>query len=447
VTTPGIDESKIFTLDPTAITVKDELPRIRKELGEIEKLAESIKKFGQLQPVVINQNNELIAGGRRLAACMIAGISVRVCYVDAIDHMLMREMELEENVMRKALTVAEAILAEAELHNFKQELYGEALPGVTKDGEKQGWGVADTAELLGKSKSSTAEDLVLAAALKTMPELKKCETKNEMKSVLKSMEKVSQHMDGLIKYESTIKEAKEFVIVNRAMEGHITGIPDGSIDTILTDPPYGIDIFDVAMGIAGETGGEHTTSGHKYEDTWEYAKSVLEVFIPHSFRITKSNGHAYVFCGRDRFIFQYMYDNMTKAGWDVLKWPIVWAKREGGQNNQPSRWPSSAYEAILFARKSESRLVIEGRPDWIQCDPVLPSIKTHQAEKPVLLLKELLTRTNNPGDYIYDCFAGSGAVIETACDLKMLVIGCEKEIESYASMVTRMQKWLEKKNV
>jgi len=443
--TTGIDESKIFTLNPTEIQVKDELPRIRKELGEIDKLAESIKKFGQLQPVVINYNNELIAGGRRLAACMIADIPVRVCYVDAVDHMLMREMELEENVQRKALTVGEALLAEAELHNFKQELHGEALPGVTKEGEKQGWGVADTAALLGKSKASVAEDLVLAAALKIMPELGKLETKNEIKSVLKNMEKVSQQMDGLLKYEATIKEAKEFVIVNRSMESYLAGLPDGIIDTVLTDPPYGIDIFEIAMGIAGETGGENITAGVKYEDGEEYAKALLAELAVQSYRVTKSTGHIYVFCAPSHF--WWLKDVMTAAKWIVRERPIIWIKRESGQCNQPSMWPSSAYEFILFARKPDSKLVTEGRIDWVQCDPVLPSEKTHQAEKPTLLLKELLTRTNHPGDYILDPFMGSGAVIEAACDLKMLAMGSEKAVESYASVVTRMQKWLEKRNV
>lgn len=445
MTTPGIDESKIFTLNPFAITVKDELPRIRKELGEIEKLAESIKKFGQLQPVVINQNNELIAGGRRLAACIAADIPVKVCYIDAVDHMLMREMELEENTQRKALTVTEEVLAAAELHNFKQELYGEALPGVTKDGEAHGWGVKDTAELLGKSKAAIALDLILAAAIKTIPELSKCETKLEMKSVIKNMEKVSQQLDGLLKYEATIKEAKEFVIVNRAMEGHIAGMANGSIDTILTDPPYGLDIFEVAMGIAGHTGGENISAGVKYDDSEDYAKTLLKELAVQSYRVTNSTGHIYCFCAPSHF--WWLKETMNAAGWITRERPIVWIKRESGQNNQPSMWPSSAYEFILFARKPESRLINEGRIDWIQCDPVLPSEKTHQAEKPILLLKELLTRTNHPGAYIYDPFAGSGSTIEAACDLKMHVIGCEKAIESYASMVTRMQKWKEKNNV
>lgn len=43
--------------------------RFRKDLGDIQTLANSIQEIGLLQPIVVNQNNELIAGQRRLEAC------------------------------------------------------------------------------------------------------------------------------------------------------------------------------------------------------------------------------------------------------------------------------------------------------------------------------------------------------------------------------------------
>ncbi len=116
----GIDYSKVFELDPKLIKVHDELPRVRKDLGKIAELAESIKKFGQLQPVIINRNNELVAGGRRLAAVIIAGLKVKACYVDAVDVLTMREMELEENIQRKDLSPAEEVLALAEMHKLNR---------------------------------------------------------------------------------------------------------------------------------------------------------------------------------------------------------------------------------------------------------------------------------------------------------------------------------------
>lgn len=42
--------------------------RQRKDLGDIDGLAASIQDLGLLHPVVVDQRNRLVAGGRRLAA-------------------------------------------------------------------------------------------------------------------------------------------------------------------------------------------------------------------------------------------------------------------------------------------------------------------------------------------------------------------------------------------
>jgi len=47
--------------------------RFRKDLGNLEDLKKSIKEIGLLHPIVINENNELIAGQRRLESCKQLG--------------------------------------------------------------------------------------------------------------------------------------------------------------------------------------------------------------------------------------------------------------------------------------------------------------------------------------------------------------------------------------
>ena len=48
------------------IIIKQE--RYRKELGDIDTLADNISNLGLLQPIVINENNELVDGQRRMLA-------------------------------------------------------------------------------------------------------------------------------------------------------------------------------------------------------------------------------------------------------------------------------------------------------------------------------------------------------------------------------------------
>jgi ParB family chromosome partitioning protein len=43
--------------------------RCRRDLGNVSSLARSIAEIGLLHAIVITPNGELIAGGRRLAAC------------------------------------------------------------------------------------------------------------------------------------------------------------------------------------------------------------------------------------------------------------------------------------------------------------------------------------------------------------------------------------------
>lgn len=86
--------------------------RVRKNLGDLTSLAESLRKHGLLNPVVVNSRNELIAGHRRLEAAKKLGwsmIDVRVA--DGSDPADFVEMELDENTQRKNLTTDE--LAEA----------------------------------------------------------------------------------------------------------------------------------------------------------------------------------------------------------------------------------------------------------------------------------------------------------------------------------------------
>ena len=88
--------------------------RVRKNLGDLAPLMESMRVHGLMNPVVINSRNELIAGHRRTEAARKLGwetIESRI--IDTEDDAERVEMEIEENTQRKNLTTDE--LAEAYL--------------------------------------------------------------------------------------------------------------------------------------------------------------------------------------------------------------------------------------------------------------------------------------------------------------------------------------------
>ena len=82
--------------------------RIRKDIGNITRLKDSIESHGLLQPVIINQNNELLAGYRRIEAAKKLGWKeVEVTVVRTSNRLDSLNIELEENLFRKEFTFEE----------------------------------------------------------------------------------------------------------------------------------------------------------------------------------------------------------------------------------------------------------------------------------------------------------------------------------------------------
>jgi ParB family transcriptional regulator, chromosome partitioning protein len=84
----------------------DEETRIRKDIGDLAKLEESISQVGLINPLLVDENNTLVAGYRRLSACRSLGwkeIDVKVVELGG-DELKMLEAEAAENLFRKEFT-------------------------------------------------------------------------------------------------------------------------------------------------------------------------------------------------------------------------------------------------------------------------------------------------------------------------------------------------------
>lgn len=83
--------------------------RHRTNLGDLDSLATSMSEIGQLQPIVINADMRLIAGGRRLAAATQLGWSeIEAKIVDDLNSAAeLLRAERDENTCRKAFTLTE----------------------------------------------------------------------------------------------------------------------------------------------------------------------------------------------------------------------------------------------------------------------------------------------------------------------------------------------------
>ena len=84
--------------------------RVRRDLGDVDALKESLRTYGLLNPVTLNKDNELIAGERRLeAAKMLGWTNINAVILDNITPAEQLELELEENNQRKEFTKEELL--------------------------------------------------------------------------------------------------------------------------------------------------------------------------------------------------------------------------------------------------------------------------------------------------------------------------------------------------
>lgn len=94
--------------------VVDEAERIRQDIGDLELLQSSIEKVGLINPILIDENNRLIAGYRRFTVCKNLGwteIETSMVSFDG-DLIKMLDVEVAENLYRKDFTPEEILAAE-----------------------------------------------------------------------------------------------------------------------------------------------------------------------------------------------------------------------------------------------------------------------------------------------------------------------------------------------
>jgi len=94
--------------------------RIRKELADVGVLAESMKRYGQISPILISKNNVLIAGQRRLEAAKLLGWrSINAVISERSGELEHLELELEENIQRNDFSMDEIADATRKLYRLR----------------------------------------------------------------------------------------------------------------------------------------------------------------------------------------------------------------------------------------------------------------------------------------------------------------------------------------
>jgi len=203
-------------------------------------------------------------------------------------------------------------------------------------------------------------------------------------------------------------EALKNRIINADFRDVLKELPDKSVDLLLTDPPYAIDI--VRQLVKKDPYQKH---GYK---SWELKEWDKE-------RPTKKDFEEMIRVSKNQIIWggNYFADLLPASqGW------LVWNKgqRDFSLADGELAW-TSYNKALRIFDYSRAQALKDG--------------KIHPTQKPVALFEWILNLRTKENDLILDCYSGSGTTAVACYNLRRNFICIEKDSDYYKSSVERLE--------
>ncbi len=177
----------------------------------------------------------------------------------------------------------------------------------------------------------------------------------------------------------------------------LRGLPAGSIDLVITDPPY--ESLEKHRAIGTTTRLKHSkASSNDWFSIFPNAR-FPELFAE-IYRVLAKDTHFYLFCDPETmFVAKPLAE---QAGFKFWK-PLIWDKQRIGMGYHYR----ALYECVLFFEKGKRKLNDLGIADVIDANRIVGG---YPAEKPPEVSEVLVTQSSQPGQLVIDPFCGSGSV-------------------------------------
>jgi site-specific DNA-methyltransferase (adenine-specific) len=394
-------------------------------------MAESIKKLGVIQPLVVTPHPTqtgkylLVAGERRYRGCLLAGVSDVPVVLREGAESLMAEIELEENVCRADLNYEE----EGNLLRKIQQLKKKENPGYTLD---------ELAKLTNRSTGDVSSKINISKKLESRPELKGLIGNSlPMHAMLKRIDQIEES-----ERLTRLQTQGAFTFTTELLLGNakdlILNIPDESIDLLLTDPPYGLEKIEnlreqkITKRFAG-----HASMSEHHNQSIDSVRGLLYDLGEEFARVLKPGAHFYMFTA-----FQYAESFIQRLEPMLNFQPplLVWNR---GKPSSPGMGYNylSCLEAIIYGCKPpRTKRLQKDMYNIIECPDVPKNLRMYPTEKPVPLLQTLIQQSTMINDLVLDPFAGSGSTLVAAKKSGRRAIGFEINKEIFIRTQQRLQR-------
>jgi len=434
----------IRTMDPYKVRIP--MMRQRREFNpaKITELATSIHEVGQIQPIVIDTNNVLIAGERRLKAVKhIIQLKsqfehwenfkeIKVSVIEPQDDWHRHTIELQENIKREPLTPAEESRAVDEYERLMEQKKGKKKRG--RGAVDGGHSQKDTAEDLNISEASVSDHRKVARVLdiaEHIPELKHLEDETSKSGILGKFKayKIKEIRGEIARraMESHRQDLEGVAVLSDALDWLKT-LEEESVDLILTDLPFGIDVFN-SQTLA------KSSHGTQWEDDENEIKLFVQELIPKLYLALKPNAHMWIFSSWiQTFWIERACTLIPDLEFEYPPW--IWNKIKSTPAINGAATGDQTYEYLCHLRKGTVSMPERLGPNMVSFQR--PASSKYPTERPLDLLKHLIEMCTLKGELVIDPCCGSGGHLVAAIQTGRRALGCDKNPEALKVTKSRL---------
>ena len=189
-------------------------------------------------------------------------------------------------------------------------------------------------------------------------------------------------------------------------------IPDGSVDLIVTDPPY----------LMNYKTGRRKDKTHRFNDVIlnDDNEQLITDYVKECYRIMKDDTAMYLFCSSNKVdFFKRELEKLFS-----IKNMIIWVKNNHTAGDLESAF-GRKYEIVFLVNKGQRKFNGERLTDIWEFPKVSSDSQLHQNQKPIELIKRCIEKHSNVSDVVFDGFMGSGTTAAAALDTNRNYIGFE----------------------
>lgn len=401
--------------------------RQRKELRNIDELAESIHRIGLIHPLVVTRDLVLVAGERRLTAIRTLGwTSVSVQYVDDLPEADLHAIELEENIKRQDITWQERALAMERYQQIRTAQTGQTV-SQNDLAKELGLTSADVSRNISVAKELLAGNERVMKADKFSTALNSVLRENQRKQS-SAVTKLEAKATSAVAMPGEVPVIKEKVVplLNEDFHEWAAAYCGPKFNLIHCDFPYGVGMHKSDQGAGQEFG--------QYADTKDVYFALIETLEMSMSNVIHDSAHLVFWFSMD--YYEYTRAALTNMGWRVNPFPLVWFKSDNtGIIPDAQRGPRRVYETAFFASRGDRLLTQKGAVSNVFAGPGRGK-EIHMNEKPVPMLQHFLSMVCDEYSLVLDPTAGSANVLKAATALGApTVLGLERDTEFYARSV------------